>query len=41
DLVARCIFERRNIAAIDKPPPVNPSKRRPTSTPNQMSFPYA
>lgn len=41
DLVARCIFERRNIAAIDKPPPVNPSKRRPTSTPNQMSFAYA
>ena len=28
DLVAQCIFDRRDIAAIDKPPPVNPSKKR-------------
>ena len=41
DLVTRCIFERRNIAAIDKPPPVNPSQRRLTSSTNQLSFVYA
>jgi len=40
-LVVRCVFERRNIAAIDKPPPVNPSQRKPNSSPNQMSFTYA
>jgi IS4 transposase len=40
DLVARCLFERRNIAAIDKPP-VNPSQRKLRSSPNQMSFTYA
>ncbi|WP_292301454.1 IS4 family transposase [Mesorhizobium sp.] len=41
DLVARCLFERRNIAAIDKPPPVNPSQRKLRSSPGQMSFSYA
>ena len=35
DLVAQCIFERRDIAAIDKPPPVNPSKKRDRFSPNQ------
>ena len=40
DLVAQCIFERRNIAAIDKPPPLNPSKKRDRNSPNQMSFCY-
>lgn len=40
DLVAQCIFERRKIAAIDKPPPVNPSLRRDRNSPNQMSFCY-
>jgi putative transposase len=40
DLVAQFIFERRNIAAIDKPPPVNPSKRRDRTVPNQMSLAY-
>ena len=40
DLVAQCIFERRKIAAIDKPPPVNPSLRRDRNWPNQMSFCY-
>jgi hypothetical protein len=28
DLVALCLFERRPIGAIDKPPPVNPSDSR-------------
>jgi putative transposase len=41
DLVSHCLFERRNIAAIERPPPVNPSKRKPTCAPDQMSFAYA
>jgi putative transposase len=41
DLVAQCLFERRQIAAIDRPPPVNPHLRRNRSSPDQMSFGYA
>jgi IS4 transposase len=41
DLVIRCLFERRDIATIDRPPPVNPSHRKPPCSPNQMSFLYA
>lgn len=41
DLVARCLFDRRKITAIDRPPPVNPSRRKPTASPLQMSFEYA
>lgn len=41
DLVSRCLFERRHIAAIERPPPVNPSKRKPTCSPDQMCLPYA
>jgi len=40
DLVTRCLFERRNIAAIDKPPPVNPSQPKPRPSPNQITFTY-
>jgi putative transposase len=40
DLVAQFIFERRNIAAIDKPPPVNPSTRQDRTVANQMSLAY-
>ena len=40
DLVAQFIFERRNLAAIDKPPPVNPSKRRDRTVANQIGFTY-
>ena len=40
DLVAQFIFERRNLASIEKPPPVNPSKRRDRTVPNQMSLAY-
>jgi putative transposase len=40
DLIAQFIFERRNLAAIDKPPPVNPSKRRDRSVANQLSLAY-
>lgn len=38
DLVVQCIFERRDIAQIQHPPPTNPSHRITRSTPNQMSF---
>jgi putative transposase len=41
DLIAQCLFDRRQIAAIEKPPPVNPSAKRDKSSPNQMSFSYA
>ena len=40
DLVTRCIFERRHIAAIQRPPPVNPSQRKPRSSPDQMSLAF-
>jgi IS4 transposase len=41
DLVAQCLFERRQIGDIEKPPPVNPSAKRDKSSPDQMSFSYA
>lgn len=41
NLVAQSLFQRRNIAAIEKPPPVNPSRKRQRSSPNQLSFSYA
>jgi IS4 transposase len=41
DLVIRCLFDRRDIAEIHKPPPVNPSRARPKTSPAQMSFGYA
>lgn len=40
DLVSCCLFERRHIAAIQRPPPVNPSRATPRSSPNQMAFTY-
>jgi putative transposase len=41
DLLGQCLFDRRNIAAIERPPPVNPSQKRDRSHPNQISFTYA
>jgi putative transposase len=41
DLVTLCLFARRKIEAIDKPPPVNPSTRRNQTCPNQTRFTYA
>jgi putative transposase len=41
DLVALCLFERRHIAAIDKPPPVNPSHPQCQNSQNQLSLTYA
>lgn len=39
ELVGRCLFDRRDIANIQRPPPVNPSYRNPPS-PNQMAFTF-
>ena len=41
ELVAACLFTRKPIARIDKPPDVNPSKPQPRSSPNQMQLCYA
>jgi IS4 transposase len=41
DLVAQCIFQRRKIASIEKPPPVNPSFRKNQNSKNQLGFQYA
>ena len=41
DLASQFIFERRKIIAINKPPPINPSRRLNRSSPNQMVFNYA
>lgn len=41
ELVGQCLFTRKPIAKIDKPPPVNPSKPSPKSSPNQLAFCYA
>ncbi|TPJ75872.1 IS4 family transposase, partial [Mesorhizobium sp. B2-6-2] len=40
DLVTQCLFERRRIEAINKPPPVNPSRRMDRTSPNQLGFAY-
>lgn len=39
DLVAQYLFQRRRIA-IDKPPPINPSRRQQRISPNQIGFTY-
>jgi len=36
ELVGQCLFMRRPIAEIDKPPPVNPNKRQSTISPDQL-----
>jgi putative transposase len=38
ELVGQLLFTRRTIAQIDKPPPINPSKRQQRSCPNQLEF---
>jgi putative transposase len=40
ELLAQSLFERRKIEAIDKPPPVNPSRRQDRASHNQMVFIY-
>jgi putative transposase len=41
ELVGQFLFSRRTIAQIDKPPPVNPSKAKPKTSPNQLELCYA
>jgi hypothetical protein len=41
ELAGQCLFQRKPIARIDKPPDVNPSKPRPRSCPGQIEFAYA
>ena len=40
ELVMQCLFERRRIDAIDRPPPINPSRRRDRTSPDQIGFAY-
>jgi putative transposase len=40
ELVCQRLFMRRPIAEIDKPPPVNPSKRQPKVSPDQLVLCY-
>jgi IS4 transposase len=40
-LVALCLFQRRHLAALEKPPPVNPSRPPCQNTENQLSLTYA
>jgi IS4 transposase len=41
ELVAACLFTRKPIARIDRPPEVNPSKPIPWTSPNQLEMLYA
>src|SRR5260370_11336622 len=41
DLVALCLLERRRVGAIDKPPPVNPSRPQCRNCQNQLTLSYA
>jgi IS4 transposase len=40
ELVAHCLFVRKSVAQIHKPPPVNPSKPMPRLSPDQMMLCY-
>jgi putative transposase len=41
ELARQFLFTRRSIATIDKPPPINPSRRKSRNSPDQMEFSYA
>ena len=41
ELVGVFLFDRRRLAAIDEPPPINPNKKRDQTSPNQLAFQYA
>lgn len=41
DLVSACLFTRKAIATIDRPPEVHPSRATPRYSPNQLEFAYA
>jgi IS4 transposase len=40
ELVGQFLFTRRALVTIDKPPPINPSRRKSRTSPNQMEFCY-
>jgi IS4 transposase len=40
DLIGQCLFERRHIGAIEKPPHVNPGRRKNQISSNQLAFIY-
>jgi len=40
ELVGQCLFIRKSIAKIHKPPPINPNKPMPRFSPDQMAFRY-
>jgi putative transposase len=41
ELVCQRLFMRKPVAEIGAPPPVNPSKRKPKFSPDQLGFAYA
>lgn len=41
ELISQFLFSRRTIAHIDRPPPVNPSRRKDTDYPGQLELCYA
>lgn len=41
ELVCLCLFQRKPLARIERPPDVNPSRAQPKSNSNQMEFCYA
>lgn len=41
ELICQFLFSRRAVAHIEKPPPVNPSRRKHTASPSQLLFCYA
>ena len=41
ELVSQFLFTRRSIAAIETPPPINPSHRKSRISPHQTEFCYA
>jgi putative transposase len=40
ELVSQFLFTRRALATIDKPPPINPSRRKYRTSPDQMELCY-
>ena len=41
ELIGQLLFTRRTLATIDQPPPINPSRLKCRTSPNQMEFCYA
>jgi len=40
DLIASCLFTRKPVASIDKPPEIHPAKAKPRTHPNQLEIAY-